>query len=70
MRRAFKARQTLRILTVIIVLTLHASAYGSQTAGNPVEIGNVQWGRDFDAALKMSAESGKPVLVLFQEVPG
>ena len=47
-----------------------ATAYGSQTATNPVEVGHVNWGRDFDAALEMSAESGKPVLVLFQEVPG
>ncbi len=70
MRSACKARETMRILAVIIALTLGATASGSQTAGNPVEIGNVQWGRNFDAALKMSASSGKPVLVLFQEVPG
>ncbi|HWB18772.1 MAG TPA: VPGUxxT family thioredoxin-like (seleno)protein, type 2 [Phycisphaerales bacterium] len=34
------------------------------------ELGAVQWGRDFDKALKKSAQSGKPVLVLFDEVPG
>ncbi len=60
----------MRMLAAIIVLTLCASAYGSQTATNPVEVGDVNWGRDFDAALEMSAASGKPVLVLFQEVPG
>ena len=60
----------MRMLAVIMVLTLCASAYGSQTATNPVEVGDVNWGRDFDAALAMSAASGKPVLVLFQEVPG
>ena len=60
----------MRILATILVLTICATAYGSQTVTNPVEVGNVHWGRDFDAALKMSAESGKPVLVLFQEVPG
>ena len=60
----------MRILAIMIVLTICATAYGSQAAPNPVEVGNVDWGRDFDAALKMSAESGKPVLVLFQEVPG
>ncbi len=60
----------MRMLATILVLSIWATAYGSQTATNPVEVGNVHWGRDFDAALKMSAESGKPVLVLFQEVPG
>ena len=60
----------MRLFTAIMVLAIYASAYGSQAAQNPVEVGNVNWGRDFDAALKMSAESGKPLLVLFQEVPG
>ena len=60
----------MRILATMMVLLVCATAYGSQTAQNPVEVGNVQWGRDFDAALRMSADSGKPVLVLFQEVPG
>ena len=37
---------------------------------NPVEIGTVNWGRDLDSALAKSKKNGKPVLVLFQEVPG
>lgn len=36
----------------------------------PIEIGTVRWNRDFDETLKRSAEEDKPVLVLFQEVPG
>lgn len=60
----------MRILAMMIVLAICATAHGSQAAQNPVEVGNVNWGRDFDAALRMSADSGKPVLVLFQEVPG
>lgn len=60
----------MRILTIMILLAISATAYGSQAAQNLVEVGHVNWGRDFDAALKMSAASGKPVLVLFQEVPG
>ncbi|MDF1657841.1 MAG: hypothetical protein P1U58_09520 [Verrucomicrobiales bacterium] len=35
-----------------------------------VEVGEVEWGRNLDFSLKASAESGRPVLVLFQEVPG
>ncbi len=60
----------MRMLAAVIVMAICATAYGSQTIQNPVEVGHVNWGRDFDAALRMSAESGKPVLVLFQEVPG
>lgn len=36
----------------------------------PVEIGMVKWGRDFETAKKTSAATGKPMLLLFQEVPG
>jgi hypothetical protein len=39
---------------------------GSQT----IEIGLVNWSRDFEGALERSRHEGKPVLVLFQEVPG
>jgi len=60
----------LLLLSVMTILTIGVFAYGGQTAQNPVEVGNVHWGRDFDGALKMSAATGKPVLVLFQEVPG
>lgn len=38
--------------------------------GGDIEVGNVDWGRDLDAAFSASGKSGRPVLVLFQEVPG
>lgn len=34
------------------------------------ELGDVEWLRDHDRALALAAEQGKPVLLLFQEVPG
>jgi hypothetical protein len=34
------------------------------------ELGDVAWLRDYDRALAVAAENGKPVLLLFQEVPG
>ena len=37
---------------------------------NPPELGRVNWGRDLDSALAESAKTGKPVLLLFQEIPG
>jgi hypothetical protein len=34
------------------------------------ELGDVVWLRDHDRALALAAEQGKPVMLLFQEVPG
>lgn len=39
-------------------------------ASQPRELGEIQWLRDFDAASAASRKTGKPMLVLFQEVPG
>lgn len=36
----------------------------------PVELGLVHWERDHDAAFARAARESKPVLLLFQEVPG
>lgn len=37
---------------------------------NPIETGNVMWGRNLQAALDKSKQTSVPVLVLFQEIPG
>ena len=37
---------------------------------NPVELGRVHWLRRHDQALLRARETGRPVLALFQEVPG
>ncbi len=36
----------------------------------PRELGRVSWGRDLDGALARAAADGRPVFLLFQEVPG
>lgn len=36
----------------------------------PVEFGAVRWERDWDAARARARKESKPLLVLFQEVPG
>jgi len=36
----------------------------------PTELGQVHWLRDYDSALRQSAEKGLPVFMFFQEVPG
>ncbi|MFT5465205.1 MAG: hypothetical protein ACI8UO_000292 [Verrucomicrobiales bacterium] len=58
--------KSLKILAVIFVVAVLAVV----AAEKPVEVGKVDWNRDFDAALAASAESSKPVFALFQEVPG
>ena len=60
----------MKVLSIIMTFTIVLTAFSGQTIENPIEVGNVQWGRDLDAAFKNSAETGKPVLVLFQEIPG
>ncbi len=60
------------------ILALAALLLGISQAGcqpqphseNPVEVGKVTWGRDYEAAIASSKKSGKPLCVLFQEVPG
>lgn len=39
-------------------------------ASPPPELGKVKWERDFEAAVRRSRETKKPMLVLFDEVPG
>ncbi|MCG8533413.1 MAG: thioredoxin family protein, partial [Desulfovibrionales bacterium] len=36
----------------------------------PPEVGDVKWGRDLDRAVAQSKKTAKPILILFQEVPG
>jgi hypothetical protein len=42
----------------------------SETSQTPVEFGQVGWKDDYDAAVSLSRETGKPLMILFQEVPG
>jgi len=67
----------MRLVSVLIaalaILTLwKASDYldGGRGERVDVEVGRVDWMRDHDKALKISKDTGKPVFVLFQEVPG
>ncbi|MDX1389383.1 MAG: VPGUxxT family thioredoxin-like (seleno)protein, type 2, partial [Acidobacteriota bacterium] len=46
------------------------AAVSEPSTGNPIEVGTVAWGRDFEAAVRDSERTGKPVFAFFQEVPG
>ncbi len=57
----------------IFIATMTLSFAGDSPgnpSSNPKELGLVHWQRDFDKALAESKSTGKPVLVLFQEIPG
>lgn len=40
------------------------------TGETPVEFGAVAWGRELEPALAAASRAEKPVMLLFQEVPG
>lgn len=54
---------------LLALLALSLMACSSQEPAPP-ELGTVTWQRDHEAALALSAKTGKPVFLLFQEVPG
>lgn len=58
-------KRTILILAVLLVLP-----YGLAAQDNPIEVGAVNWGRDLDKAYELSGRTGRPVFLLFQEVPG
>jgi hypothetical protein len=55
----------MRILVLIIMLPI--ASFSQQ---NPVELGNVHWLRSYDDAIQKSKAESRPILILFQEIPG
>lgn len=56
---------------LLLALPLSLAAQNrTNPADQPVELGKVSWLRNYEAALAESQATGKPVLILFQEVPG
>ena len=47
-----------------------ASSPSAPPDDSPAELGIVRWERDLDAGLDRAEAEEKPVLLLFQEVPG
>lgn len=54
----------------LILMCLPLATHAQSNPNQPVEVGTITWGRDLEAALDQSRETGKPVFLLFQEVPG
>ncbi|MDZ4804010.1 MAG: VPGUxxT family thioredoxin-like (seleno)protein, type 2 [Candidatus Eisenbacteria bacterium] len=64
-----------RILTTLLLggglfATPDDSWIPAVSAANPRELGDVTWRRDWDVAAAESRRNGRPLLVLFQEIPG
>ena len=51
-------------------LTIYSYAQYGTVKDNPIELGKVNWLRDYDKAIALSKEESKPIFILFQEVPG
>jgi len=63
--------QTLLIsMRTLLIAILASILLSTAQAGNPEEVGDVAWGRDYETALATAQETGKPIFLLFQEVPG
>ncbi len=45
-------------------------AVNSTVAGSPRELGRIGWRRDLDEGIAQAKEAERPILLLFQEVPG
>lgn len=78
-RRLTTVMQTVSITIVSLSCPVgfaHAAAPPSATQSQthpgdrPKELGQVDWTRSFDAAAATAERIGKPLLILFQEVPG
>ncbi len=50
--------------------TFSAAIANADDPTRQIEMGNVNWNRDFETARKIARQTGKPLLVLFQEIPG
>ena len=61
----------LKVTTLIFLIFCFNSASALEEPGSQdVEVGLVSWERDFDIAVQLSKQQDKPILALFQEVPG
>jgi len=58
------------LVTALLAASALAAGPAPELAASAAELGDVAWTRSVEAAQQRSARSGKPVLVLFDEVPG
>lgn len=57
-------------MSSLLVFTTMIAFAKSDDTKNAVEVGNVNWGRNYEEALTKVQKEKKPMLLFFQEVPG
>lgn len=60
----------LKAIAVAVAICGAVMTLRQGTPNNPIEIGTIRWERSFERAQAESRRLDKPILVLFQEVPG
>jgi copper chaperone CopZ len=63
---------SLNLLVIGAAMIMVFPSFGQKTnvADQPQELGKISWYRNIDDAKEKSAATNKPILILFQEVPG
>lgn len=56
--------------SIPMTLLLALSGLSPARADRPAELGRIEWTRDFEAAREESSRTGRPIMLLFDEVPG
>lgn len=54
---------TMKYALLLTLMTLGLSA-------TPIELGKVNWDRKIEPSIEQSSSDGKPIFLLFQELPG
>ena len=57
-------------MKTFVIFLFSVAALAAQRSDNPIELGKVEWIRDYDQAIAQSKATDKPIFLLFQEVPG
>jgi len=60
----------MKFTSTIYLSLLFSYFFVTNSDGQHIELGEVTWHRDLDAATIKSQDEGKPIFILFQEVPG
>jgi len=70
MTRTRPIASTLTLVALLSAGWIAGPAPSQSASQNPVELGRVAWLRNYEAAARQAEQTRKPVLLLFQEVPG
>ncbi len=55
------------IISALLILAFFYTIAHPSFSTNPEELGQVNWLRDYDQAIQLSAKKDKPILILFKK---